>query len=524
MRTSRVAGPIGGTLAAAALAGLVLAPAVRAEAPSDGKPMSAIQWLSKSVTAPAAPKPTPPADPTGALPGSVTTSVLRKGPALDAVGLLPVRTTGFPRELWGKTPTDVLVKTIGNVDVETLPALQGLFTEMMLAEVDAPDDSTGDGRLLLARVDRLLDEGALDQAQALLELAGTDRPDIFRRWFDVALLLGDETEACARMKAQPDVAPTFPTRIFCLARNGDWNAAALTLKTAEALGFVKGEMAQLLERFLDPALEEESDPLPPPQRPSPLVWRMMEAIGEPMPTTQLPVAFAQADLRENIGWKSQLDAAERLARTGAIPANRLWALYREHQPSASGGVWDRVARVHVLDDALKRGDVGAVQMALPEAWKSFRQAELEVPFAETYAKRLAKLPLGGEAAQDAFDIAMLSKEYESLANTLPATTPRETFLAALARGKPLATDAPNSMGRAIAAAFAEPPPVPADLSQLADSQQLGLAILTAINGITDGAKGDLRGVTGGLALLRQVGLVDVARRTALQLMLLDRRG
>jgi hypothetical protein len=34
----------------------------------------------------------------------------------------------------------------------------------------------------------------------------------------------------------------------------------------------------------------------------------------------------------------------------------------------------------------------------------------------------------------------------------------------------------------------------------------------------------LRGVTDGLALLRHVGLEDVARRTALELMILERRG
>jgi hypothetical protein len=36
--------------------------------------------------------------------------------------------------------------------------------------------------------------------------------------------------------------------------------------------------------------------------------------------------------------------------------------------------------------------------------------------------------------------------------------------------------------------------------------------------------GDLRGVTEGLALLRRIGMEGVARKAALQLMLLERRG
>ena len=39
-----------------------------------------------------------------------------------------------------------------------------------------------------------------------------------------------------------------------------------------------------------------------------------------------------------------------------------------------------------------------------------------------------------------------------------------------------------------------------------------------------GPQGDLRGVTEGLSLLRLVGLDGVARRTALELMILERRG
>jgi len=80
------------------------------------------------------------------------------------------------------------------------------------------------------------------------------------------------------------------------------------------------------------------------------------------------------------------------------------------------------------------------------------------------------------------------------------------------------------MGAAIAAAFATPAPVLQSMANLADNQQLGASILEAMGRITDGAKGDVGGVTVGLALLLKVGLVDVARRTALQLMLIDRRG
>ena len=56
---------------------------------------------------------------------------------------------------------------------------------------------------------------------------------------------------------------------------------------------------------------------------TPLLFRLHEAIGEPLPTGNLPRSYAVADLRDLAGWKPQLEAAERLAVTGALPANRL---------------------------------------------------------------------------------------------------------------------------------------------------------------------------------------------------------
>ena len=82
---------------------------------------------------------------------------------------------------------------------------------------------------------------------------------------------------------------------------------------------------------------------------------------------------------------------------------------------------------------------------------------------------------------------------------------------------------PAWLGRAIAPAFLRPDLSP-EFAALMDQRRLGEAILLAIDKIGRGVQGDLSGVTDGLALLRLVGLEDAARRTALELMLLERRG
>ena len=63
-----------------------------------------------------------------------------------------------------------------------------------------------------------------------------------------------------------------------------------------------------------------------------------------------------------------------------------------------------------------------------------------------------------------------------------------------------------------------------DFKAMLDQNRIGEVILLAMSRIEHGTAGDLRGVTEGLSVLRHIGLEDAARRTALELMLLDRRG
>lgn len=517
--------PIRRKLAAGCAIALLLALPVRADTP-----LSAIDWLSQSLARPApaltASEPGVAAD--GALPADVSVSVL-DGPSPDAAGVLAPEITGFPRALWGLGQTRDIIAAIAAPGADSLPALQGLLMTVILAQADPPSDSGPDHALLIARVDRLLSAGALEQASALLEAAGPAvSADLFRRSFDVALLTGEEAAACARMRQTPGLAPSLTARVFCLARAGDWNAAALILQTAEALGQVTEPEGALLQRFLDPDLTE-GEPTPPPPKPvTPLVLRIYEAIGEPLPTATMPLAFAYAELSDRAGWKAQIEAAERLTRAGAIAPNVLLGLYTKRAPAASGGVWDRADAFQRFDAALARGEPEAVARFLAPAYAQMRAAELEVPFATLFAEDLARIPLPAAARALAFEIGLLSPGYEgsALAPYLASATPqdaRAAFLAGLAKGSVAGLAPPDSMARTIAPAFTTPAISP-EYAALLEQDRLGEAILRAIARISTGLQGNFAQVTDGLALLRHVGLEDVARRTALQLMLLERRG
>lgn len=518
-----------------ALAALLMVSGVAAAQENSGQPLSAIDWLSRSVETPMFDAGLVPGDP---LNGGLTVRRLEEPGAAavllpsisvstidtaspDVVGLLPSAVTGFPRTLWSSSVEKDLTKLVSDVPVSLLPGLRDLYLRLLLAEADAPIGAGPEGNLFLARVDRLLDLGAIDQANALLEAADPTTPDQFRRWFDVALLLGTEDFACAVMRDKPDVAPTYLGRIFCMARGGDWHTAALILNTGRALGDITDEEDALLSRFLDPDLYAGEPPLPIPSRVSPLIFRMREAIGEGVPTSMLPLAFAHADLRETAGWRAQLEAAERLARNGAVNENLLQALYTAHTPAASGGVWDRAAAFQAFDAALRSRDTEAIAATLPAAWTAMRMARTEVGFARLYGRDLAGLPLQGETSRLAFLIGLLSQDSTQIATMRQPTNETEAFLRQLALGDLTSTQGQTLRTAAIAAGFDGAAP-PDTLAALLAEGKSGEALLRGIRLLAEGSIGDPSLVSQGLRLLRAMGLEADARRIALQYLILER--
>jgi hypothetical protein len=256
---------------------------------------------------------------------------------------------------------------------------------------------------------------------------------------------------------------------------------------------------------------------------TPLDLRLFEAIGEPLPTTDLPLAFAHADLAEVTGWKARLEAAERLSRAGAIAPNVLLGLYTLQRPAASGGVWDRVAAFQRFETAMLSGDPGAVEASLPPVWQALAQAQLEPVFAALFAETLTHHDLGGEAGAIATRMALLA-----------GVTPRAGFDAggdlrlafalALASGGAGALAAPDALSGAVQAGLVPLAPLPPDLAALIKAGRLGEAVLQAMHLVVDGAGqgGRPEAISQGLAGLGAAGLPRVALQAGLDLLLLDR--
>lgn len=494
-------------------------------------PLSAIEWLDRQPSedsdyglVPDAAALTPPVkEPPvtrDATRPDVTVAPL-DAPNVDAVGLLPPRVTGFPQTLWHASEASQLADLIRAQNVDGQPAMQSLLFALLLAEALPPTDTRGD--FLLARIDRLIGMGAVAQSAELLALtnATADR-DLFARVLDLSLLAGPAVAACDVLAGRPRLAPDLSARVYCLALSGHWDLALTTLETGFALGDVTTAQYSLLLGFLDPELAEDLPSLPPSLRLTPLEFRLHEALGEPVPTHTLPRAFANADLNGDSGWKAQIEAAERLVRAGALPEQRLFAFYTLGRPSASGSVWDRAAAVQRFERELAVGDTDSISSALRGVWSVMFDADLATPFSKSYAAAVAKHDLTGSAAAIKLQMILLSPEYETLSRGIEVNGLSHKFAVAVAQGQPEKAPAPSPRARAIAQGFAGKPP--AHLRALLEEKRLGEVILRAMSLAYQGHLGDDAALADALSTFRSIGLEDIARRTALQALLLTAEG
>ncbi len=503
------------------LATSVLALPAYAEAP-----LSAIDWLkSPAPITVAQPLLLPLGEPPvtdGITTPDVTVEPL-DGAIPDAVGLLPSTTTGLPQGLWRQSSTDTLVSQLGRLSDQPLPALQALYYTLLLAEADTPSDAGPNARFLISRIDALRKYGAIEAASAMVARAGGASEPLFDQWLDLSLLEGTEDQVCKTLSQNLNLTNDYAKRIFCTARSGDWATAALTYDTARALGLLTEAETDLLAQFLDPEFAEVSPTLAPPSDMTPLVFRLYEANGAPLPTRNLPREYAIADLRGTVGWRAEIEAAERLARTGALPANRLFGLYTERKPAASGGVWDRVAAVQAFDTAVTDGNADRLVQSLPAAWSYMQEQGLEVAFAAYYGVILTTTALP-DANDLAAEIVLLSPAYEQAADVAGISAGRRmTFLTGLSQGVPKAEYAQTAVEKAISEGFSTTKPSPDHAGPL-EQGRLGQAILSAASQLDNAGPNQTRDITAAIATLRAVGLEDVARRAALQILLLKRHG
>ncbi len=485
-------------------------------------PLSAIDWLNKkrNVTNSSDIGKTIRKEPpttSGAEAPKVAVSKLSET-RLDAVGLLPAQVTGFPVNIWHESTSSELVMLLRNIDVSTNPAIQSLLFRLLLAEGHAPFDSDDSYEFLKARIETLVKYGAVDPALALLERAAPLPAQLVPTLFDLSMLSEALLPACEQVLSLGSSYARDAERIFCTARTGDWMTAHLMLETATALDELEYRQVNLLVRFLDAyEYEETLEELPPPLKPTPLDFRLYEAIGEPLATASLPLEFAVNDLTGDHGWKAQLEAAERLKNSGALADNRFFGIFTERPPSASGGIWEKVRLIQQFEQAVNAKDAALAGETLQDVFAKPEFKDLIAPTSRLFANAFLSMDLSPHDREAALRLALLSEDFAAVAAMMAPDNAHDALIKAVAMND-FSDIVPNTtIGSVVSEAFRSGR-VPFSVSNLIEQHKLGEAILTAIIQFEKGSRGDLQDLMDSLSTLRFLGLNETAQRATLHLL------
>ncbi|MHA1127782.1 MAG: hypothetical protein ACTSRN_02385 [Alphaproteobacteria bacterium] len=494
-------------------------------------PLSAIDWLSESIKDPPEFQLTPDSEPLVPLTFQdikIETNLSPVSP--DAIGLLAPYLTGFSADLWGNMRAAEVADLLANHQNTGVPEAKNVFRRILLAQTNPAPDDTQNGLILQTRIDRLFEIGALDAAEALVALDTTVNPELFARMFDIAILTQRTTKTCDILKAAPALSNDLSTRVYCLARGGDWNAAALTLSLGASIGAIEPAREEMLIRFLDPELFEGE---PNPVAPTPLTvmdFILREAVFLPRPAGRMPLPYLYRDIGTRAPQRARMKASERLVKAGSMPANLLFAAYRDGDAASSGGIWGRASSVQGLDAALTRGNPNIISRKLIDATQALASNGLWVAMADEYAKPLSRLIYSSEFE----DIRSLVVELLLLSGTSSdawldyekLNVRQRLALAVIHKEQPVFAEN-DALAHAVAAGLWGQKPdslLAKRMLRTLDNGRQGQVILAALKLLSDGAMSDPEGIRTGLYVLSAAGQSKAAERIAVQILLLPQGG
>ena len=471
--------------------GLLMAPPLWAQTDA---PISAIDWLSQPGLAPLSEEPLVVGDPTRGAELAEIDVIELDAPVEKTYGLIPSKISGIPENFWTDLDPRMLRQILNSVPLSGLPAADDLLLRALLAE------TLGDETVLNTRVQALIERGAVQAAYSLLGQAQIQSQEGFALFAETALLTGNVERMCRQLNLSRHMSDTEAVKVYCQARFGSWNTAELNFFTLDTLGAFPPTLSSLLAVDLDPELADSLGlPNVEPNQLTALEFQLRAGAGQPVPTQGLPLKFVPSDLSPSSGWKTQIEAAERLGAVGSLPAAQLLELYKSGQPSASGGVWDRVNAVQNLDLTLADPIIDPSDELLA-FWTLMRARSLVAPLAHAWSPMLMKFDASGDGDDILFQMQVLSRS-----NAFDF----EPTMARLRRINPHILS--ENFDRLMAEFNQE---IPASLPFLSAN------MLRATGLITDGLEGNELAFIEAVALFRAMGLTPLAQQLALEFMIL----
>ena len=464
----------------------------------------------------------------------------------NSIGIYPSIKIGINSDIWKNSNEIEISSVLEKIKISDLYYLNRLLKRILLFESDPPiivvDEEFSGTLFLRQRISKLIQMGALDDAEALiLDAEPTFDPNLTDLWSEISFLTYRFERFCKAILNGYHNSLEPAHKIICLARSGDWNAAALSLATFSSINEIDSDHEKLLINYLDHEAELEIINKDKCEEDKSVIIYLCNFSNI---NTQIPsygVKFLYNNLGRGKSIRSRIVASEELVKSGALNPNILFSTYKIKQPSTSGGVWARAKLVQELDRIIQYdfNNYQYLSNHLNIMIDEFLKNKLLTAFAISYGKKLKSSISNFQPLNDLILITnILTGEYSDLLerdiiidlklkNLISVLNKRDKYLLEINLQESLKTirnkdytELQNAILKASNGIY------PENVTFMHEakndySNQDGLVLLNAILKISNSLNYDITDMQTGLASLVRLGLLNDFKAISNELLIME---
>ncbi len=314
---------------------------------------------------------------------------------LNSIGIISAENTSFPTSLWNRSDESLLAKKITEIPELKIASANKIFKRLLILDTEPPINTIGNKNMgsifLLSRVDRLIEMGAIDEAEVILDYIKNPNYDLLRRKIDIASITGRLQETCKKVRRHFDSSDILKFKIICLAREGDWNAAAILFSVGSTLKLFSSTEKKLLLNFLDPEINVKIGEEEMKANLSPTNFYLFLSRGVFFNTKDLSPKYAYTLSTEGNSLMERIQSSEKLVKSFSMNSNYLFSLYRTAGQNNENMKNELINSVINLDNAFNGNDKRIQLRALKTAINVFYRNNLLYQLAKEYESTLVNI-------------------------------------------------------------------------------------------------------------------------------------